>query len=37
MKVTSLDKVKKEIPKMEGAAGIYKQVPLSKHDGAPSF
>jgi quercetin dioxygenase-like cupin family protein len=37
MKVTSLDKTEKEIPTMEGAAGICKQVPLSRHDGAPTF
>ena len=37
MKVTSLDRVSKIVPQMEGAAGIYKQVPISKDDGAPSF
>jgi quercetin dioxygenase-like cupin family protein len=37
MKTISLDKVKKETPKMEGAADIYKQVPISKNDGSPSF
>ena len=37
MKVTSLDKTGKEIPVMEGAAGVYKQVPLSRRDGAPTF
>ena len=33
----SLDEVKKVIPSMEGAKGIYKQVPISKNDGSPSF
>jgi len=37
VKVTNLDTVKKEISKMEGAADIYKQVPISKNDGSPSF
>ena len=37
MKVTNLAKTKSEIPAMEGAAGIYKQVPISRHDGAPTF
>ena len=37
MKMCSLDEVKKIKPDMEGAAGIYKQVPISKDDGSPSF
>ena len=37
MKVTRLDETRKEIPKMEGASGIYKQVPISKDDGSPHF
>ena len=37
MKMTRLDDTKKEIPKMEGASGISKQVPISKHDGSPLF
>lgn len=37
MKITGLDETKREIPKMEGASGIYKQVPISKQDGSPSF
>ena len=37
MKISSLDKVKKVKPDMEGAEGIYKQVPISKDDGSPSF
>jgi quercetin dioxygenase-like cupin family protein len=32
-----LDKVEKTIPAMEGAKGIYKQVPLSRKDGVPTF
>lgn len=37
MKITSLDEVEKIKPDMEGAKGIYKQVPISKDDGAPMF
>ena len=37
MKMTRLDDTKKEIPKMEGASGISKQVPISKDDGSPLF
>ncbi|HEX75141.1 MAG TPA: cupin domain-containing protein [Dehalococcoidia bacterium] len=37
MKISSLDRVKKVDPSMEGAEGIYKQVPISKNDGSPSF
>ena len=37
MKISSLDKIKKVSPNMEGAAGIYKQVPISKDDGSPLF
>ena len=37
MKITRLDETRKEIPKMEGASGIYKQVPISKDDGSPHF
>jgi quercetin dioxygenase-like cupin family protein len=37
MKITSLNDIKKEIPKMEGASGISKQVPISKNDGSPLF
>jgi quercetin dioxygenase-like cupin family protein len=32
-----LEKVEKTIPEMEGAKGIYKQIPLSKKDGVPTF
>ena len=37
MKVVHLDNVEKEIPKMEGASGIWKQIPISKRDGSPLF
>ena len=37
MKITSLDKVKKERPTMEGAEGIFKQIPISRDDGSPLF
>jgi quercetin dioxygenase-like cupin family protein len=37
MHITRLDKVEKTIPKMEGAAGVYKQIPLSKADGVPAY
>jgi len=35
--ITSLEKVKKTIPDMEGAKGIYKQIPISKENGTPTF
>ncbi len=37
MHITALEKVKKIKPNMEGAKGIYKQVPISKEDGTPTF
>lgn len=37
MLVTRLQQVEKTIPQMEGAKGIYKQVPLSVKDGVPTF
>ncbi|MFU8795673.1 MAG: cupin domain-containing protein [Dehalococcoidia bacterium] len=37
MNVTRLDKVEKTVPEMEGAKGIYKQIPLSREDGVPAF
>lgn len=37
MKVISLNDVKKEEVKMEGACGASKQVPLSADDGAPVY
>ena len=37
MHITSLDKVEKSILEMEGAKGVYKQIPLSAKDGVPAF
>ena len=37
MKITNLEQAPKIIPKMEGAKGVYKQVPISKGDGTPTF
>lgn len=37
MKITSLDQVEKIKVTMEGAKDAFKQVPLSKNDGAPVF
>ncbi len=37
MHVIRLDEVEKTIPAMEGAKGIYKQIPLSRKDGVPTF
>lgn len=37
MKITSLDKVKKVRVDVEGAKDAYKQVPVSRDDGAPTF
>ncbi len=37
MHITSLDKVKKINPNMEGAEGVYKQIPISREDGTPTF
>ena len=37
MYITRLEKVEKTIPEMEGAKDIYKQIPLSKKDGVPTF
>lgn len=37
MHVTRLDKIGKTILDMEGAKGVYKQVPLSRKDGVPTF
>ena len=37
MHITRLDKVEKTVPKMEGAQGIFKQIPLSKADGVPAY
>ena len=37
MHVSSLGKAKKIKPDMEGAKGVYKQIPISREDGAPTF
>lgn len=37
MKVVRLEDVEKNAVAMEGARGAFKQVPLSKADGAPHF
>ena len=37
MYITRLDKVEKTILAREGAKGVYKQVPLSRKDGVPTF
>ena len=37
MRITNLVKIEKIIPKMEGAKGICKQIPLSRKDGVPMF
>jgi len=37
MHITALEEVKKTIPDMEGAKGLYKQVPISRDDGSPVF
>jgi quercetin dioxygenase-like cupin family protein len=37
MNISNLETVKKIKPDMEGAKDIYKQVPISKEDGAPNF
>jgi hypothetical protein len=37
MKITSLDRIEKVKMPMEGAKDAYKQVPISREDGAPSF
>jgi quercetin dioxygenase-like cupin family protein len=35
--ISNLKKAKKIKPDMEGAKGVYKQVPISKDDGAPTL
>ena len=37
MKISRLDKMEKKRVNMEGAKDVYKQVPISKDDGSPSF
>ncbi len=37
MKITRLDELKKTKMTMEGAKDVWKQVPISRNDGSPSF
>jgi quercetin dioxygenase-like cupin family protein len=37
MKISRLDEVKKIKVNMEGAKSVYKQVPISRDDSAPTF
>ncbi len=37
MKITALDALEKIKVEMEGAVKVWKQVPISKNDGSPSF
>ena len=37
MHISSLEKAKKIKPDMEGAYRIYKQIPISREDGTPTF
>lgn len=37
MKIISLEKVEKKKVEMQGAVNAYKQVPLSRDDGAPVY
>jgi hypothetical protein len=37
MKIISLEQCPKAKTNMEGAEGVYKQVPISKTDGTPVF
>jgi quercetin dioxygenase-like cupin family protein len=37
MYITSLDKVEKTIPDMAGAKRIFKQIPISRESGTPTF
>ena len=37
MHITSLDKVEKTIPNMEGAKDVFKQIPISRENGTPTF
>jgi quercetin dioxygenase-like cupin family protein len=37
MRITQLNKVEKTVPKMEGAKGVLKQIPLSITDGVPTM
>ena len=37
MYMAGLHKVEKTTSTLEGAKGVYKQIPLSKKDGVPTF
>ncbi len=37
MHITSLSSVASTIPKMEGASGVSKQVPISREHGTPAY
>jgi quercetin dioxygenase-like cupin family protein len=37
MHIATLEKVTKIRPNMEGAKGVYKQIPISKENGTPTF
>jgi len=37
MRISNLDEIEKVKPDMKGAKNIYKQVPISKDDGSPTF
>jgi len=37
MHISSLEKAKKIDPNMEGAKGVYKQIPISRENGTPTF
>ncbi len=37
MKITNLESTFKIRPEMEGAKDLFKQVPISKNDGSPTF
>lgn len=37
MKITSLKKEKRDKVEMEGARNVWRQVPISRDDGAPTF
>jgi quercetin dioxygenase-like cupin family protein len=37
MYITRLNKVEKTISTLEGAKGVYKQIPLSRKNGVPTF
>ncbi len=37
MHVVALEQVKRTKPDMDGAEGVYKQIPISKENGTPTF